>query len=312
MNRPVIRLGTDAQRKAARQGISLRSAGLAEKTQERYLSALAKILPALESSQREEELDEICEEWVEQQWIAGAPLGLVGDALCAVHHYWPQMKGKIRSAWKLFRNWRRLEVPQRAPPLPVLVARALVGLALQLGCYEFGFLIALAFHAYLRTGEFLRLRFTDVQASRDTGVVNIQASKTGLRFNTCEAVAIYDKTVLDLWQKLCRHRTFAEDQLIWQKSGTAFRRQFGDFLLALNLGQCHFQPYSLRRGGATFHFMNRRTLEAILIRGRWRSLSVARLYLEDGLSHAATLQMPPDVLQQLNRWANLMPETFLL
>ena len=54
------------------------------------------------------------------------------------------------------------------------------------------FLLALGFHTYLRTGEILKLTAQDVALNSQHGVVTIRRSKTGLRFNIDEAVAIND------------------------------------------------------------------------------------------------------------------------
>ena len=307
----IPKLNSEAARRLARRGVSLRGAGIGPTTEKRYLSALASILPVLESIQSLEGMDEVCEEWIEQQWARGAPLGLVGDALCAVHYYWPQMKGRIRGAWKLFRNWRRLEVPVRAPPLPAVVARALVGLALEFEMIDFAFLIGLAFHAFLRTGEFLKLKVQDIQADLHTGVVRIQASKSGLRFNVNEAVAIYDRTVLRIWELFLLQKQRRPTDLIWSGGAASFRKRYKELLFALHVDTHNFQCYSLRRGGATHQFMQKRLVDPILIRGRWRSIAVARLYLEDGLAHLATLGFPPTTSQLLHRYSSFLPPGFL-
>lgn len=125
--RPIKRRKTEAERKAARRGVSLRGLGISPKTESRYNSALGLLLPTLEGAEEMKIFDPLCEEWVEVQWEKGTPLGLIGDALCGLQHFWPQVKGELRGAWRLYKQWRRIEVPQRAPPLPRSVALALVG-----------------------------------------------------------------------------------------------------------------------------------------------------------------------------------------
>ena len=150
-----------AARKAARQGISLRGIGISISTENRYLSAVAQLIPILEQAAALEELDLLCEEWVEHHWQSGTPLGTIGDALCGLHFFWPQVKGYLRGSWKLYKNWRRIEVPQRAPPLPRQICVALVGYFLHREQVTMAFLLALGYHAYLRTGELLKLRCQD-------------------------------------------------------------------------------------------------------------------------------------------------------
>ena len=65
------------------------------------------------------------------------------------------------------------------------------------------------------------------------------------------------------------------------------------------LERLNYKPYSLRRGGATHDYMQKGILEPILLRGRWHSIAVARLYLEDGLAQLPTLCLPQSTLQTL-------------
>ena len=110
--RPPIKKGKSlAERQAARRGLSLRAVGISVKTERRYSSAISSLLPALETADSMEELDPLCEEWIEAAWVSGTPLGLIGDALCGIHFFWPQVKGHLRGAWRLYKNWRKLKSP---------------------------------------------------------------------------------------------------------------------------------------------------------------------------------------------------------
>ena len=309
--RPMIhRMRNKTDRRRARHGISLRGLGISQKTQQRYLSAVSRILPLLEEAPSKEALDPITEEWVESQWEEGTPLGVVGDALSGLHFFMPQAKGWLKGAWRMYRTWRRVEVPQRAPPLPREICAALVGLFMELNQVTFAFLLSLGFHAYLRTGELLKLQNKDFQASHGQGVVTIRASKTGLRFNIDEAVSIYDQTVLALWEM---HQRFNREPLalVWQQGAKSFRELFQDGLRCLFFDCCGFQPYSLRRGGATCHFGAKRSLDGILLRGRWRSLGVARLYLQDGLANLHQVQLSAQARKQIQQYSSGFPSDFL-
>lgn len=309
--RPIRPGKTRAERVEARRGVNLRGLGISERTERRYSSAVSQLLPVLEQVDSLDQLDAACEEWVETQWVRGTPLGTIGDALCALHFYWPQVKGLLRGSWKLYKNWRRIEVPQRAPPLPVPAVRAMVGYLLDHCKPHMAFLIALAFHCYLRTGEVLRLRVKDVQLTSSKGVVSLEPSKSGLRFSTREAVAIYDTGLYQLWELCHLPAAMKPNDFIWRYSACAFRRLFYQTLKALNLAEEQFQPYSLRRGGATSDFMSKGTLERIILRGRWRSISVARLYLEDGLSHLAQVRFSKTTWSLLNHYGSGLPPALL-
>ncbi len=126
-----------------------------------------------------------------------------------------------------------------------------------------------------------------------TGVVTIRGGKSGLRNNMDEAIAIYDIGVLKLARlaKLLPHAQ-APRAKVWHRSASLFRELFQQCVMAFELQCLGLKPYSLRRGGATHDYMLHGVLEPILLRGRWHSLQVARLYLEDGLAQLPSLQLP--------------------
>ena len=301
---------TTEDRKRVRKGTSLRDSGITPKTRQRYHAGLNVILPFLEGIGHLDELGAVAEEWVECQWELGSPLGIVGDALCGLQFYWHDVKLKLRGAWKLYHNWRKLEIPTRAPPASACIIRAFVDHLVSTSQITAAFIIALSFHCYLRTGEALALQFRDLQISPSAGVVTIRAGKTGLRHNINEAVAIYDPIVRQLGElvfHLPHHHCGSAP--VWPYSAAAFRKVFQSCVSHYGLEQLHFKPYSLRRGGATHDYLLKGILEPIILRGRWRSLSVARLYIEDGLAQYPSLQLPSATQNRLNRaarpWADL-------
>ena len=301
-HRAVLGGRTRADRKLAREGISLRDSGITERTRLRYINALLPLLAIIETIVSIHDLDQVCEEWIELQWHAGSTLGSIGDALCGLQFYWPETKGYLRSSWKLYKNWRRIEIPSRAPPISALVVQAFISYLLDDNEVTARFLIGLGFHAYLRTGELLSLQFRDLQLGTSTGVVTVRGGKSGLRHNIDEAVALYDDFIVQLGQviRLMDHNQHPTSP-VWPYSAASFRKVFNKCVQKFHLTELEYKPYSLRRGGATHDYMKRGVLEPILLRGRWHSLAVARLYLEDGLAQLPSLCLSPSTLAQLHR-----------
>lgn len=50
-------------------------------------------------------------------------------------------------------------------------------------------------------------------------------------------------------------------------------------------------------------------LDTILLRGRWHSLAVARLYLQDGMALIPSLRIPPENLPLIQKFAGQTPKT---
>ena len=71
------------------------------------------------------------------------------------------------------------------------------------------------------------------------------------------------------------------------------------------------KPYSLRRGGATFLLQEGVPLDVILLRGRWKSLAVARIYLQDGLAQIPHLRISKSDAARLSVFSAQCPLTAL-
>ena len=71
------------------------------------------------------------------QWARGESVGWIADALSGLHFFWPE----IVKAGECFRSWRRVEAPQRAPPMTTCIAKAIIGRAVDLNNLPFACLI---------------------------------------------------------------------------------------------------------------------------------------------------------------------------
>eukprot|EP00435_Cladocopium_sp_Y103_P042764 s872_g11.t2 len=162
--RRVLLAGKTAEERRKRsKGYRLRDFTIAPKTRARYEQAVGRIVPFLEAQKDLTFLDDVICEWIEAQWARGESVNFIADTLSGLHFYWPELRGQLRVAWRLFKQWRRIEAPSRAPPITVVLVRAIVCRAVQQGDLAFATLIALGFHALLRTGELLSLRFCDLE-----------------------------------------------------------------------------------------------------------------------------------------------------
>jgi integrase len=302
---------TAAERRRRRAGLRLRDFSITTKTRQRYEYAVGKVLPFLEKHQKLGAIDEILCEYVEAQWARGESVNFIADTLSGLHFFWPELRGLLREAWRLFKQWRRIEAPTRAPPITPLLVRAIVCRAVQRGDLAFATLVAVGFHALLRTGELLSLRYCDLEFNQTQGILSLQYSKSGLRTGTQEAVALRDVTTLQLLDTLFSCVPHFPGQKLWSGSAQTFRNLFAAHLRFFRVAHFQYKPYSLRRGGATFLLQEGVPLEAILLRGRWKSLSVGRLYLQDGMAQLPALRIPMSDLQRIHLFADeSSPTTF--
>jgi integrase len=80
---------------------------------------------------------------------------------------------------------------------------------------------------------------------------------------------------------------------------THFRTIMARVTDSLGLASAGYSPHSLRRGGATYaHQFQQQSVETILHRGRWQSMSSCRIYIDNGTAMLVTLATP-DVTQDM-------------
>ena len=282
-----------AERIRQRAKIQLDDAALTPKTLSRYYSALRKLIKYVELAKGEEHLDTMLCKWIRKMWHTGEPLLTIGDGLSALHFYQPWTRKRIPHSWKLFSVWRRIEIPSRAPPITWALVKSMAAYEWEQENYEMSATLLLSFHCLLRTGEFLKVCADDFSLGRSSGVLALRNTKSGIRHNADEAISITDTLVLEIIRILVeiRRKHNLGSLPLWSQSAVQFRRRFNVLCSLMDLEKHQFRPYSLRRGGATHYFQIHHSMEACLIRGRWESSRVARLYISDALSHLPAIKL---------------------
>ena len=239
-----------------------------------------------------EVLDKQLMEYIEWLWDQGFGKADAGYTLSGVQHAL-QVKRCFFGSWGLFRVWSRLELPVRAPPMPVRVAFGLAGACVAIDNCSMAILMIIAFAAMLRTTEFLTLRFSYLHFSSDLSklVIVLPLTKSGQRKGTIEHVVIDDQPVVRLLYRLTEGR--CDNAPIFQHSSQAFRLMFDQLLVELEISHLNLRLYSFRRGGATESFNHTHSMDSVLEKGRWSSPHTARIYLTAGLNELNSMRIQP-------------------
>ena len=145
------------------------------------------------------------------------------------------------------------------------------------------------------------------------GAIRLEHTKTVQRQAAFEATVIGDPLVGRMYSKAktARAEDTHPDHYVYPDSQYAFYKSFHEGLAWLQVTSSGFQPYSVRRGGATAFFRKTRSMEATLDRGRWSSARVARIYVNDGLAKDVELQLPAQVVSQLRVYAKALHQWLL-
>ena len=226
-------------------------------------------------------------------WKKGEPILTIGDGLSALHFYQPWTKRRIPHAWKLFAIWRKIEIPSRAPALTWSLVESMAAYEWEQERYEMATVLLLAFHCLLRTGELLKVTADDFSLGKCSGICSSKDTKSGIRFNANEAISITNPLVLEVVRTLVSVRQSHNlgTLPLWSRTPAQFRRRVRDLCDLMGLQGHNFRPCSIRRGGATALFQEIKSMEMALLRGRWESTRVARLYISDALSYVPSIKV---------------------
>ena len=216
---------TRKERVRQRRNIVLRDAGISARTEARYAVALFNLLPWISSVCSVQELDDRLCDWIQAAWDKGDSIHVVSDGLCGLQHREPWLKRQIAQAWKLFSIWRKLESPDRAPPLTPAIVQAWMMYSVDHHDLLFAGLLGLGFFALLRTGEILNVRAKDLLLGSTAGIVSLYQTKTGQRDNVAEMVHFDDPMTLDILRVVKDLSPWPAVPL-WPYSAEAFRNRF--------------------------------------------------------------------------------------
>ena len=294
---------------------SLRGVGISNKTRIRYERMLSKFIGfvhtmGLRWPEEPAQVDHLAGMFLDHLWADDRPEGWAADFVSALKRYLPIMKRQLYVTSLLFANWRRTVSRKRAWPMTLLVLKAFVGLSLYRHNWDMAATLLVGFAGCLRCAEMLDLKLADCITSqnRNTVIVILRATKTGKRTSTDERVIIHDRSVAAFLVRL--RATRGPQAKLYRGTGQSFRQELRDLGSTLAVPTSRLTPYSLRRGGATWHFREFGSLSKTTVHGRWSNERTARIYIDGALAQMGEWSIPPhrrEVLESSARvaWAFL-------
>ena len=187
--------------------------------------------------------------FLEALWAEGDPLQVASDTICGLQHRLNRRR-IFSGAWRFHSAWTRAELPSRVPPMPQLVLAGLAGSLIQAGQVSMAVAVLTGSQCFLRTTELLSVTAGDVTwTARGRGCISLPLTKSSQRTGAPEFVTAEDPAVLRLLQHV--FNGCARGALLFQGGAGEFRRLWEAHLARLGLSGDMYQPYSLRRGGAT-------------------------------------------------------------
>jgi hypothetical protein len=250
-------------------------------------------------------IDMLLCDFIEHLYFDDFAHGHAGTILSAVQHFLGLSAQSLRQSWRCFEAWKRESMPNRALPLPVKVMAALVVFLDLSGHKAVALMILVAFHCMLRTGEFLALTPECFRLDDHNIVVVLHSTKTSARNGGEEAVIVDDPVVANYARQVLA--MLPPQSKLWTRSQADFRSFFQGALGRIGCPIGMFQPYSIRRGGASWDFLVHQNKERTLFKGRWKGLRTAQIYVQLANMVKTDIQLPQQARETCDSWAALLP-----
>ena len=259
--------------------------GVTQRTLQRYRRQVLRFFDYLDTyniawPRSPDEFDYVTGEYINHLYQDMDPYGYAGDFLSGIRRFLPRWRNHTQSAGQYFRNWRRSLSFRQALPLPADVILGIAGVALADGRPRVAVAFLVGYVGLLRTTELLNLTPSQLHFLRNDSsvVVSLPDSKGAKRQNNPEKVIISDPQIAKALAQVVRSLGPA-DSLVGMsaKDLAGLLKKYGSFL---GIYDERLTLYSLRRGGASWHFTTYQNLDATRMLGRWQWELTARLYID--------------------------------
>ena len=292
----------------------LRDAGISERTLKIYRREVSLFFEHLSflgirTPRSFQALDEALANYINHLFQEGEAMTRAGWVLSALKRFYPRSKRELLTSQQYYTNWTRQHVPTRATPITWKVVQSFVGVAYHLDKPRLALLFLIGFTFFLRTNELLSLQPQDIFVDTDDGsvIIRIAASKTSPtaqqslchRDYTLAYVISYLLSLLD------------DDPWVWPFSVSHFRNCLNSFSSFFGISSLNLVPYSFRRGGATHFYTVTSSLDFVVVRGRWKDIATARIYLDDARATLIRQRLSPGSTKLLRRFRSSFQQLLL-
>ena len=264
-----------------------------------------------------EEVAKFLVSYGQQMFISGKAYGKFAETINAVANARPVIRKQLVSAWDLCFAWLADEPYQHHPALPLSVLLGIVATGLIWGWPLECAIFSLTWAGILRIGEVLLADRSDLILPRDAApgvtyaLLRIKMPKTRGRAAKHQAAKVDPPDIVELLDAVfCNHRP---DQMLWPYSASTLRKRFKALLEAVGLNTSRssgIKPFdlgSLRPGGATFLLLRTEDGELVRRRGRWVSIRVMEIYLQEVQYTTCTERIDPAANARIKILAGAFP-----
>jgi len=246
------------------------------------------------------------EAFIEFLYLETTTLKKAYDCLSALCYFLPMCNLYLKVSRKMVRIWQSEEPPERPVGLTPEAVLGLAGFCARLHLQGMAAILLAGFDCFFRTGELFSLTVGAVEFIGDGEILRLDSTKglqRALTVNTLSEVVVVESKLAIKWlKKACKGKS--SDALLLGIPAATCRKLFS-LIEALGLkGKLSF--YSLRRGGASWYFLQTNNMDKTAIRGRWAHTATARVYVQSCLAEKQRLQLTPEQRQCLAKMAKFL------
>ena len=218
----------------------------------------------------------------------GHPYYKYSETINAVAALKPSIRRSLTYAWDLAFAWLTEEPHCHHKAMPLGILLAVLSAALAWGWAAEAALFGLAWAGLLRPGEILCARRSDLILPRDAApgtkhaLLVIRNPKTRGRAARHQSARVDPADIIELLDAVFGN--LPGHVLLWRQSAATLRRRLEQIQERLGLteaGKPAFDLSSFRPGGATWTLNTTENSELVRRRGRWLSLRVMDIYLQE-------------------------------
>ena len=211
----------------------------------------------------------------------------------------PSLRSHLGICWQLVSKWERVEPVEHRTPVPVVLLRAMVVLALLWGWPRWAAVTLLIFHGIARPGEVLKAYRSDVLLPADlvaegSGFLYLTISAPKTRHRGGGRVQ-HTKISEPLVTKFCEvvFSSLQPQDRLFPGSPASYRRRWDALLRALEVPiTLQLTPAGLRAGGAVYLYRQDIELQKLLWRMRLSSLQTLHHYVQEVGADSVFVRLP--------------------
>ena len=239
----------------------------------------------LELPLQKDDMDDLLCQAIEHAWESGEARATAANMISGLEHHVSGLRGLLKGAKRLWRQWGKLEPISRAPPLDTRTVLAMCWYLWDWGYPEMTAIVLLAFHRFLRPMDYLQVKVGQFLFPRkDAAHLVLADTKT----TGTTSIPISDPAIIRLLHIFtCRRQP---GDFFMPQSPREFRLLFDAAIRAIGLSRS-FKPYSLRRGGASCFFQATGNYNRTMELGNWRHLTTAKIYVNTALLELTQSQL---------------------